>query len=79
MKAARAGRASFEIVPIGIVGRILIPAELADKESLSRIFRPEFVPANAEIIAVIFEEFFEARSPKAAPPKTNWPNGCAKK
>ena len=54
------GRASFEIGPKGLIGRIVVAAEFADEEGLLRIFRPEFVAAGSEEIAVIFEEFFKA-------------------
>lgn len=56
------GRAGFDVGFVGLVGFVFLAAEFADVEGFFVFFFPDTVASCAEVVAVVFEEFFEAGS-----------------
>lgn len=56
------GRAGFDVGFVGLVGFVILASEFADVEGFFVVFFPDAVTSCAEVVAVVFEEFFEAGS-----------------
>ena len=56
------GRAGFDVGFVGLVGFVVLATEFADVEGFFVIFIPDAVTPCTEVVAVVFQEFFETGS-----------------